>query len=63
VQACPAKNKRGQKNKTPLLRELDRACYAGGDWRGKKLAETLATFPDTRDTSKDKATELASLYP
>ena len=47
---------------TTLLRELDRACYAGGDWRGAPLAEALATMPGTVDKT-GKTPELASLYP
>jgi hypothetical protein len=46
-----------------LLRELDRACYAGGDWRGKALAETLAAMPAAGDKATRTTTELAGLYP
>jgi hypothetical protein len=46
-----------------LLRKLDRACYAGGDWRGKPLAEALAAMPDTGKRAELKTPELAGLYP
>lgn len=46
-----------------LLRELDRACYAGGDWRGEPLAEALAAFPGSAEKAGGKASPLATLYP
>jgi hypothetical protein len=48
---------------TRLLRELDRACYAGGDWRGEPLAQALVALPDAAGRAKGKAPELAGLYP
>jgi hypothetical protein len=46
-----------------LLRELDRACYAGGDWRGAALAQALPVLRDTPDPTMAKSTELPALYP
>lgn len=45
-----------------LLRELDRACYAGGTWRGAELAAALTALPkaSARGTTTRK---LADLYP
>jgi hypothetical protein len=48
---------------SPLLRQLDRACYAGGDWHGKPLAEALAALPSAEQKAGGKTSELASLYP
>lgn len=46
-----------------LLRELDRACYAGGEWQGKALLEALTSLPGTARKVDGKSSELASLYP
>jgi hypothetical protein len=53
-----------------LLRELDRACYAGGgEWRGAPLAQSLKHLPKadagTLNPTGDanKRTTLAALYP
>lgn len=46
-----------------LLAQLDRACYAGGEWQGKSLLETLATLPDRSEPNVRPAPGLASLYP
>lgn len=46
-----------------LLRELDRACYAGGDWRSAQLAEAFTTLPDAAARPGDKSERLAGLYP
>jgi hypothetical protein len=46
-----------------LLRELDRACYAGGDWRGEALAQALTILRDASDPTIGKPTELPALYP
>jgi hypothetical protein len=46
-----------------LVRELDRACYAGGDWRGAPLAEALAALPGAVEKAEGKTSELAGLYP
>jgi hypothetical protein len=32
---------------TPLLRELDRACYCGGQWNGDSLAKSLTRLPSS----------------
>jgi len=45
----------------PLLNQLDRACYAGGEWQGKALLE-LKTL-DTREPVAKKEPALAGLYP
>jgi hypothetical protein len=46
-----------------LVLELDRACYAGGDWRGAALAEALADLPGAAGKAERKTSELAALYP
>jgi hypothetical protein len=46
-----------------LVRELDRACYAGGDWRGAPLAEALAVLPGATGKADNRTSELAGLYP
>jgi hypothetical protein len=45
-----------------LLRELDRACYAGGDWHGEPLAKALTILGGTADEPHGKTTELPPLY-
>ncbi|HXS27819.1 MAG TPA: hypothetical protein VN730_09155 [Steroidobacteraceae bacterium] len=52
-----------------LLRELDRACFAGGEWRGDALALAFARWPQHREASasgapaRTRKTPLAPLYP
>jgi hypothetical protein len=46
-----------------LLRELDRACYAGGDWHGEALAEALSALPGAVEKEYGKPGQLAGLYP
>lgn len=46
-----------------LLRDLDRACYAGAEWHGEVLAEALAELPQTSPPQADAPTRLAGLYP
>jgi hypothetical protein len=46
-----------------LLRELDRACYAGGAWRGDALAERLGELRPAPAAARERGTELAPLYP
>jgi hypothetical protein len=46
-----------------LLRQLDRACYAGGEWRGQRLADALAALPGEQKRPGGKATPLDGLYP
>jgi hypothetical protein len=46
-----------------LVRELDRACYAGGDWQGSPLAEALASLPAEAHQKAGMTAELAGLYP
>ncbi len=45
-----------------LLRELDRACYAGGAWRGEALARALSALPASVRRSGDRKSQLAPLY-
>ena len=45
-----------------LLRELDRACYAGGVWPGEALAQALTTLAAGPQAS-GKPAEPAGLYP
>ncbi|MDB5974426.1 MAG: hypothetical protein JWR07_1186, partial [Nevskia sp.] len=45
-----------------LLRELDRACYAGGAWRGAQLAAALTSLPKA-SAQGATARKLADLYP
>jgi hypothetical protein len=47
-----------------LLRELERACYVGGAWRGSALAEALVELPMPPHDSRSSARrgELAPLY-
>jgi hypothetical protein len=46
-----------------LLRDLDRACYAGGTWQGRSLAAALAQLPAPAGTSARARDGLAPLYP
>ncbi len=47
---------------TTLLRELDRACYADGVWKGESLAQMLKVLP-TQAKKASNASELGELYP
>jgi hypothetical protein len=44
-----------------LLRQLDRACYAGGQWNGGELAQKLKTLEPEREPQKP-ARALPELY-
>lgn len=46
-----------------LLRDLDRACYAGGDWDGRPLAAALTELPAPPGKSAAARDGLAPLYP
>lgn len=46
-----------------LLRDLDRACYAGGAWDGQALAATLTELPAPHDKGARDRAGLAPLYP
>ncbi|MDB5972215.1 MAG: hypothetical protein JWQ90_4665 [Hydrocarboniphaga sp.] len=46
---------------TPLLRELDRACYSGGQWNGDALGKSLTQLPGTPSASSPRP-GLAELY-
>jgi len=46
-----------------LLRDLDRACYAGGAWQGGALAAALAQLPAAPGKRGRQRDGLAPLYP
>ena len=46
-----------------LLRDLDRACYAGGLWQGGSLAAALGSLPAPPGKSGRERGGLAPLYP
>ncbi|HEX5459891.1 MAG TPA: BatD family protein [Steroidobacteraceae bacterium] len=46
-----------------LLRDLDRACYAGGAWQGQALGGALAELPPPHDRDARARNGLAPLYP
>lgn len=46
-----------------LLRDLDRACYAGAAWRGEALAEALSELPQAASPGAGAPARLAGLYP
>ncbi|HEY2036556.1 MAG TPA: hypothetical protein VGG96_06055, partial [Steroidobacteraceae bacterium] len=46
-----------------LLRDLDRACYAGGAWQGRPLAAALTELPSPAGKSARERAGLAPLYP
>lgn len=48
---------------TSLLKQLDRACYAGGTWTGKPLAETLTRLDGNTKGRTAAPPGLAGLYP
>ncbi|MGH8298061.1 MAG: BatD family protein [Steroidobacteraceae bacterium] len=45
-----------------LLRDLDRACYAGGEWQGRPLAAALAELPAQPVKTARARDGLAPLY-
>ncbi len=45
-----------------LLRELDRACFAGSPWTGEKLLEALQELPAKRGKPKGQDDRLMPLY-
>jgi hypothetical protein len=47
---------------TPLLQELDRACYVGGPWDGSALKAAITRWPKSRPTPARSDTELRPLY-
>jgi hypothetical protein len=49
-------------NVAALLRELDRACFAGGGWNGQALAGALAELPDRQTQASRRSSKLAPLY-
>jgi hypothetical protein len=46
-----------------LLRDLDRACYAGGVWQGGALAAALTELPAPPGKTGRRRDDLAPLYP
>ena len=46
-----------------LLRDLDRACYAGGAWQGDALAAALTELPASPGKTGSRHDGLAPLYP
>jgi hypothetical protein len=46
-----------------LLRDLDRACYAGGGWKGHALAAALTELPAPSPNTPRQRDGLAPLYP
>jgi hypothetical protein len=46
-----------------LLRDLDRACYASGEWQGRPLATALAELPKQPGKAARGRDGLAPLYP
>ncbi len=46
-----------------LLRDLDRACYAGGAWQGRPLAAALTGLPTSPGKATRERNGLAPLYP
>jgi len=56
-------NKMHDPSLTPLLRELDRACYAGAEWNGDALSKVLAELPKKQRAPTPVKGELAPLYP
>jgi hypothetical protein len=55
-------NRLDDSNIEPLLIELDRACFAGGEWNGAALAKALNRLPSSAK-SKAEHSQLAELYP
>lgn len=46
-----------------LLNQLDRACYANGEWSGERLLESLGTLSGKDENAGQHVPELAGLYP
>ena len=53
----------GDANIAELLRDLDRACYAGGAWQGDALAAALTELPASPGKTGRQRDGLAPLYP
>ena len=51
----------GESDAADLLRELDRACYGGGEWHGQALAAALTELP-ARSHKPPRDRGLAPLY-
>lgn len=53
----------GETTIAELLRDLDRACYAGGAWQGHALGAALTELPTSQDKTARERDRLAPLYP
>jgi hypothetical protein len=53
----------GDARTADLLRDLDRACYAGGAWSGQPLAAALTQLPDQSERKSRRRDGLEPLYP
>ena len=47
----------------PLLEQLDRACYGGGEWEGGPLQDALQELSGKNAADSGKTAALAGLYP
>jgi hypothetical protein len=56
-------NRLDDSNIDTLLIELDRACFAGGEWNGAALAKALSRLPSASSKQAASRSELAELYP
>ncbi|MGH8295789.1 MAG: BatD family protein [Steroidobacteraceae bacterium] len=52
----------GDATAAELLRDLDRACYAGGEWQGRPLAAALTELPPSPGKATRGRDDLAPLY-
>jgi hypothetical protein len=52
----------GDPRSAELLRDLDRACYVGGDWHGQALAEALPDLPKAPGRKDPGRKSLEPLY-
>jgi hypothetical protein len=52
----------GSESITKALRDLDRACYAGGPWQGAALLEAMGDLPAAPASRRPRDSGLAPLY-
>ncbi|MGH8229758.1 MAG: hypothetical protein ACREU3_17960, partial [Steroidobacteraceae bacterium] len=52
----------GEPRAQALLRELDRACYAGGEWHGQPLGATFMALPAGSRGERASRSPLGPLY-
>jgi hypothetical protein len=50
-------------NMEQLLQQLDRACYANGEWQGSDLQEALSSLSAKSESATRTEPQLTSLYP